>query len=60
MHGTKWTRDRVVLGKENAQKRLIELEAERYLLMKITNKGVVVVIQEGDAVITAYNRDGRH
>ncbi|MHC8392666.1 hypothetical protein ACYZT8_03205 [Pseudomonas sp. LB3P93] len=49
---TTWTRDRVVLGKKNAQKRLIELEAEKRLLMKITNKGGVVVIQERDALIT--------
>lgn len=60
IHGTNWKQDRVVLGKKEAQKRLIELEAEKRLLMKITDKGGVVVIQEGDALITTYNYSGHH
>jgi len=60
MHGTNWTQDKIVLGKKEAQKRLAELEAEKRLLMKITDKGGVVVIQEGDALITTYNYSGHH
>lgn len=60
MHGTSWTQDKIVLGKKEAQKRLAELEAEKRLLMKITDKGGVVVIQEGDALITTYNYSGHH
>jgi hypothetical protein len=60
MHGTNSTHDRVVLGKKEAQIRLMELEAEKRLLMKITDKGGVVVIQEGDALITTYNCSGHH
>lgn len=60
MHGTNWTQDKIVLGKKEAQKRLMELEAEKRLLMKITDKGGVVVIQEGDALIATYKYSGHH
>jgi hypothetical protein len=60
MHGTNWAQDKIVLGKKEAHKRLAELEAEKRLLLKIADKGGVVVIQEGDALITTYNYSGHH
>ncbi|WP_254925277.1 DUF4258 domain-containing protein [Pseudomonas fragi] len=60
MHGTSCPQDRIVFGKKEAQERLVELEAEKRLLMRITDKGGVVVIQEGDALITTYNYSGHH
>lgn len=59
-HGINCEADRIVLGKKEAQKRLAELEAEKLLLMKIADKGGIVVVQAGDALITTYNCTGRH
>ena len=59
-HGTSCAADRIVLGKKDAQKRLAELEAEKRLLMKIADKGGVVVVQAGDALVTTYNCSGCH
>lgn len=59
-HGTNCAADRIVLGKKDAQKRLAELEAEKRLLMKIADKGGVVVVQAGDALVTTYNCSGCH
>jgi hypothetical protein len=59
-HGTCYAQDKIILGKKEALNRLAELEAEKRLLMKITDKGGVVVIQEGDSLITTYNCSGRH
>lgn len=47
--------DRTVLGKKEAKQRLADLERERHLLMKIADKGGIVVVAEGEALITTYN-----
>lgn len=60
LHGVACASDRIILGKKEALKRLIELEAEKRMLIKITDKGGVVVIQEGEALITTYNYSGHH
>lgn len=46
--------DKFVLGLKEARQRLADLEREKRLLMKITDKGGVVVA-EGEILITTYN-----
>lgn len=49
--------DRYVLDRREVDRRLDELNRERGLLLKVRDKGGVVVVAEGDALITAYNRN---
>lgn len=48
-------KDKIVLGKKEAKQRLADLEREKRLLLKIADKGGVVVVAEGEALITTYN-----
>jgi hypothetical protein len=52
--------DKYVVGRKEAQKRLSELDNERRVLTKILDKGGVEVVAEGDALITAYNRNSKN
>lgn len=52
--------DKIILGKKEAKQRLADLERERRLLLKIADKGGVVVVADGDALITTYNCSRRH
>lgn len=47
--------DKFVLEMKEAKQRLADLEREKRLLMKIADKGGVVVVAEGEALITTYN-----
>lgn len=47
--------DKVILGRRAATKLLEDLRT----LMKIVDKGGIAVITQGDALITAYNFQGR-
>lgn len=58
-HGVQ-VRDKAVLGDREIKQRLAELDEERRLLMKIKDKGGVVVVANGDRVITTYNLTSRH
>jgi len=58
-HGVQ-VRDKAVLGDREIKQRLAELDEERRLLMKIKDKGGVVVVANGDKVITTYNLTSRH
>lgn len=49
-----------MFGKKEAKQRLAALDRERRLLMKINDKGGVVVVADGDALITTYNCSQRH
>jgi hypothetical protein len=51
--------DKYVFDRKEAKKRLQEIDAERRLLTKILDKGGVAVVAEGDALITAYNRNSK-
>ncbi|APE96587.1 DUF4258 domain-containing protein [Pseudomonas putida] len=53
-HGTV-DQDKFIIGTKEAKQRLADLEREKRLLMKIQDKGGVVVVAEGDALITTYN-----
>lgn len=58
-HGSQ-SRDKVVFGEREARQRLAELDEERRLLMKIKDKGGVVVVANGETAITTYNLTSRH
>lgn len=58
-HGSQ-SRDKVVFGDREAKQRLAELDEERRLLMKIKDKGGVVVVANGETVITTYNLTSRN
>lgn len=58
-HGTP-DRDRYVLGRKEALSRLAELQREAKVLKKILDKGGVVVVAEGSALITTYNCERRN
>lgn len=47
--------DKVVLDRRSAQKLVEDFRT----LMKIVDKGGVTVVAQGDALITAYNFEGR-
>lgn len=51
------TGDRVVLDRKNVEELLAGLEAFRKDLLKIHEKGGLVVIESGEAQITAYRLD---
>lgn len=48
-------KDKYILGKKEILVRLNALDEERRLLMKINDKGGVVVVADGETVITTYN-----
>lgn len=52
--------DKVVLDVKAANRRLAEIDAERRLLLKILDKGGVVVVEQGGVAITTYNRQRRN
>jgi hypothetical protein len=54
------TNDKLSLGRKEVLERLSEISEEKRLLMKILDKGGVVVIAQGDTIITTYNRIPRH
>lgn len=51
--------DKIVMGKKDAIRKLQALQDEQRLLKKILDKGGVVVVADGDTVITTYNFQGR-
>ena len=53
-------RDKVVLGRKDAQRLLEQMRAKEAVLIKIIDKGGLVVVSDGDALITTYKYDGRH
>ena len=52
--------DKYVVGRKEALQLIRELDNERRVLTKILDKGGVEVVTEGDALITAYNRNGKN
>lgn len=48
--------DKLTLGRKEVLQRLDAINEEKRLLMKILDKGGVVVVAHGDTVITTYNR----
>ena len=57
-HGTP-EQDKTTLGRKEALTRLASLRREEQLLKKVIDKGGVVVVSEGDSVITTYNCERR-
>ena len=53
-HGT-LDKDKYILGRKEALSLLETLQSEERLLKKILDKGGVVVVASGDALITTYN-----
>lgn len=51
--------DRAILDRKNAKKLLEELQRKERLIKKILDKGGLVVVTEGGALITTYNFAGR-
>lgn len=51
--------DKYVMGRREAQKHLEALQNETRLVKKVLDKGGVVVVADGDALITTYNFDSR-
>lgn len=49
--------DKHVMGRRQARHRLELINQEARVLKKILDKGGVVVVAEGNALITTYNRD---
>lgn len=52
--------DKLVLGRKEALQLLEKIKEEERLLMKILDKGGVIVVAEGDTVITTYNHTSRY
>ena len=52
--------DRYVVGRKEALQLIHALDDERRVLTKILDKGGVEVVTEGDALITAYNRNSKN
>lgn len=52
--------DKYVVGRKEALQLIRELDNERRVLTKIFDKGGVEVVTEGDALITAYNRNSKN
>lgn len=48
--------DKYVLDRREVDQRLKILDRERVLLLKVRDKGGVVVVADNDAIITAYSR----
>ncbi|AIL59257.1 hypothetical protein [Pseudomonas alkylphenolica] len=47
--------DKFIISTKEAKQRLADLEREKRLLMNIQDKGGIVVVAKGDALITTYN-----
>ena len=54
----KHKRDKYILDKKNVGKLIEELNILKQELMKISDKGGVIVVSDNGVVITAYNRLG--
>ena len=52
--------DKYVVGRKEALQLIRALDNERRVLTKILDKGGVEVVTEGDALITAYNRNSKN
>lgn len=52
--------DKYILGRKEAAQRLELLRRESQLLKKVLDKGGVVVVADGDALITTYNYNPQH
>ena len=52
--------DKYVVGRKEALQLIRELDNERRVLTQILDKGGVEVVTEGDALITAYNRNSKN
>ncbi len=52
--------DKYVVGRKEALQLIRALDDERRVLTKILDKGGVEVVTEGDALITAYNRNSKN
>ena len=52
--------DKYVVGRKEALQLIRALDNERRVLTKILDKGGVAVVTEGDALITAYNRNSKN
>lgn len=48
--------DKYVLDRREVDRRLEEIDRERGLLLKVRDKGGVVVVAENGTLITAYNK----
>jgi hypothetical protein len=49
--------DKYVLDRREVDRRLEEIDRERGLLLKVRDKGGVVVVMGGDTLITTYNKN---
>lgn len=49
-----------VLGRRDAIQLLEEFRAKEVVLKKIIDKGGLVVVSDGESLITTYKYDGRH
>jgi hypothetical protein len=54
-HGKEGKASRVIFGKKEALERLKELQEEERLVKKMLDKGGVVVVADGENIITTYN-----
>lgn len=54
-HGKEERASRVVFGRKEALERLSQLQEEERLVKKILDKGGVVVVAEGETIVTTYN-----
>ena len=59
-YGKEDCESRVVFGRKDAEARLKALQEEERLVKKILDKGGVVVVAEGETIITTYNFTARH
>ena len=57
-HGT-LDQDKYVLGRKEALRLLDSLQREERIVKKILDKGGVVVVSEGNSLITTYNCEER-
>lgn len=48
--------DKYVLDRREVDRRIEEIDRERGLLLKVRDKGGVVVVSDNDMLITAYGR----
>ncbi len=47
--------DKAVLGKKDAQRLIEDMKDKMRILQKICDKGGVVVVAEGETIVTTYN-----
>ncbi len=59
-YGEESQKSRIVFTQRDAEKRLKALQDEERLLKKIVDKGGIVVVAEGEKIITTYNFMNRH